>query len=102
MNYPREFIGEALGTFVLVLCGCGAVVGSVLFQAHHGLMPMACAWGPAAFSDRVGGFFFVYTLAPLLGGAGAALFFVKVLEPAMKHPSPRCDCETESQAGKAR
>ncbi len=32
MKYPREFIGEALGTFVLVLFGCGSVAVTVLFK----------------------------------------------------------------------
>jgi glycerol uptake facilitator protein len=41
----REFIGEALGTFLLVLFGCGSVAVSVLFGSHHGLMQVALAWG---------------------------------------------------------
>jgi len=45
MKYPREFIGESLGTFILVLFGCGAVAVSVLFDAHRGLMQVALAWG---------------------------------------------------------
>jgi glycerol uptake facilitator protein len=45
MNYNREFIGEALGTFMLVLFGCGSVAVSVLFDAHQGLMQVGLAWG---------------------------------------------------------
>jgi glycerol uptake facilitator protein len=41
----RGFIGETLGTFILVLFGCGAVAVSVLFDAHQGLMQVALAWG---------------------------------------------------------
>ena len=59
------------------------------------LVAWLMGWGDAAFPDRVGGFFHVYVLSPLLGGAVASLFFVRVLEPAMKHPSGRCDCETD-------
>jgi len=44
-GYRRELIGEALGTFLLVLFGCGAVAVSVLFHAHQGLMQVALAWG---------------------------------------------------------
>ena len=40
-------------------------------------------WGSAAFPDSVGGFFWVYILGPILGGAVATYFFTKVLEPAM-------------------
>ena len=43
MTYRREFIGEALGTFVLALFGCGSVAVSVLFNAHQGLMQVALA-----------------------------------------------------------
>ena len=45
MIYKREFIGESLGTFILVLFGCGAVAVSVLFDAHKGLIQVALAWG---------------------------------------------------------
>ena len=48
-------------------------------------------WRDAAFPDRAGGFLHVYVVAPLMGGVVASLFFVRVLEPAMKHPSDRCD-----------
>jgi glycerol uptake facilitator protein len=57
---------------------------------------VAClmGWGGAAFPDRVGGFLHVYVLAPCLGGVLAALFFVRVVEPAMRRPGGRCDRET--------
>lgn len=41
----REYIGEATGTFVLTLFGCGSVAVSVLFDSHVGLMQVALAWG---------------------------------------------------------
>lgn len=41
----REFAGEAVGTFLLVLFGCGSVAASVLFSANSGLMQVALAWG---------------------------------------------------------
>ncbi len=49
-----------------------------------------CGWGSAAFPDNEGGFFFVYILAPILGGALAALFFLYILEPLMKKKSQCC------------
>lgn len=45
MKWKRELIGESLGTFILVLFGCGSVAVSVLFQAHHELIAVALAWG---------------------------------------------------------
>jgi glycerol uptake facilitator protein len=49
-------------------------------------------WGDSAFPDEHGGFFLVYILAPVLGGIVASLFFVHILEPAMKQPSAKCNC----------
>jgi glycerol uptake facilitator protein len=40
-----EFVGELLGTFLLVLFGCGSVAVTVLFDAHMGLMQISLAWG---------------------------------------------------------
>ncbi len=57
------------------------------------LVAWACGWGDAAFPDHIGGFFYVYILAPIAGGIIAALFFVRVLEPAMKRSSPQCNCK---------
>lgn len=57
-------------------------------------------WGAAAFPDQSGGFFFVYILGPIIGGILAALFFVYVLEPAMKRSSIRCDCENDKSIKK--
>jgi len=45
MQRCREVIGEMLGTFMLVLFGCGAVSVSVLFGMYHGVMQVALAWG---------------------------------------------------------
>ncbi|MCL1919938.1 MAG: aquaporin family protein [Kiritimatiellaeota bacterium] len=45
MRHIRSWVGEALGTFILTLFGCGAVVVSVLFGAHVGLMQVAVVWG---------------------------------------------------------
>lgn len=45
MKLSKEFKGETLGTFLLVLFGCGSVATSVLFNAHQGLMQIAMVWG---------------------------------------------------------
>ena len=45
MKYKSEFLGEFLGTLILVLFGCGSVAVSVLFNAHQGLLQIALVWG---------------------------------------------------------
>ncbi|HWC89764.1 MAG TPA: MIP/aquaporin family protein, partial [Pirellulales bacterium] len=40
-------LGEAFGTFLLVLLGCGAVHTAVLLEAQHGLWEVAIVWGVA-------------------------------------------------------
>lgn len=57
------------------------------------LVAWLMGWGDAAFPDRVGGFFHVYVLAPVLGAVVAARFFVRVLEPALRTASEPCDCK---------
>lgn len=41
----RHFLGEVIGTFMLVFFGCGAVAVTVLFSAHMGLFQVAIIWG---------------------------------------------------------
>jgi glycerol uptake facilitator protein len=45
MKYPHEFAGELIGTFLLVLFGCGSVAVTILFSAHVGLLQVAAIWG---------------------------------------------------------
>lgn len=45
MAYKREFVGELIGTFILVLFGCGSVAGAVLFHANQALYEIAMTWG---------------------------------------------------------
>ncbi|MCL2688499.1 MAG: aquaporin family protein [Chitinispirillia bacterium] len=43
----KVFLGELIGTFLLVLFGTGSVAVSVLFGAHQGLFQIAIIWGIA-------------------------------------------------------
>ncbi len=45
MRFSKEFIGETLGTFILVLFGCGSVAVSVLFDSYYGIVQIALVWG---------------------------------------------------------
>jgi glycerol uptake facilitator protein len=64
------------------------------------MVAWAAGWGDAAFPDQAGGFFFVYILAPIVGGILASLFFVRVLEPAMNQPSTQCNCINDKKISK--
>lgn len=127
VNLPLAMFAEAFGTFLLVLMifalteGCnvgrpdnatapvfiGLTVSSVICLVapltQAGLNPARdfgprmvawiMGWGKAAFPDAVGGFFWVYMLAPVVGGCLAALLFVKILEPLMrKEGADPSDC----------
>ena len=41
------FIGEVIGTFILIFFGCGAVHAAVLWGAQSGLWQVAIVWGVA-------------------------------------------------------
>lgn len=45
MKPPHPFLGELLGTFLLVFFGCGAVANAVIFEAYTGLFQIAAIWG---------------------------------------------------------
>lgn len=45
LKHPHEFVGELIGTFLLVLFGCGSVAVTILFSAHVGLLQVAAVWG---------------------------------------------------------
>jgi glycerol uptake facilitator protein len=64
------------------------------------MVAWATGWGDAAFPDKVGGFFYIYILAPIFGGILASLFFVHVLEPAMKRSSVQCNCANDKSSKK--
>ena len=49
------------------------------------LVAFVMGWGDAALPDAVGGWFWVYILAPILGGVVAALLFKYILEPINKN-----------------
>jgi glycerol uptake facilitator protein len=47
MRFIHDFVGEFIGTLLLVFFGCGSVAVTILFSAHAGLFQMATIWGLA-------------------------------------------------------
>jgi glycerol uptake facilitator protein len=45
LGLATNFVGELLGTFILVFFGCGVVASATLFSAHTGLFQVAGVWG---------------------------------------------------------
>ncbi len=45
MSVLREYLGEAIGTFILVLFGCGSVAATVLLGVFNSLLEVAFVWG---------------------------------------------------------
>ena len=41
----KEFTGELLGTFILVLFGCGSVAVAILFGEYNSILQIGAAWG---------------------------------------------------------
>ncbi len=85
-------------TVTSIICVIGPLTQAGLNPARDlgpRLVAWLSGWGDAAFPDRTGGCFYVYVLAPLLGGMIASLFFVRLLEPVMKTQSARCGCEAD-------
>lgn len=56
------------------------------------LVAYLAGWGDAALPDEVGGWFWVYGLAPILGAGLATLLFKYVLEPINEGKNHNCGC----------
>ena len=56
------------------------------------LVAYLAGWGDAALPDKVGGWFWVYGLAPILGAGLSTLLFKYVLEPINEGKNHNCGC----------
>ncbi|RNC29364.1 MAG: Glycerol uptake facilitator protein [Candidatus Dichloromethanomonas elyunquensis] len=92
-NLTPIFIGLTVASIICLL----APLTQAGLNPARDLSPRMVAWifgwGNAAFPDRTGGFFFVYILAPIIGGQVAGFFFTKIIEPLMKKPAESCECQ---------
>jgi glycerol uptake facilitator protein len=56
MSYNKELVGEYIGTFIIVLFGCGSVASAVFLDSFGSLLEVAIIWGIgvaiAIFSTR--------------------------------------------------
>lgn len=89
-NLSPIFIGLAVTS---IICLIGPLTQAGLNPARDfspRLFSWLAGWRDAALPDRQGGFFWVYILGPVAGGASAALLFVSVIEPAMRAKSKEC------------
>jgi glycerol uptake facilitator protein len=44
-EYTSNFLGEMIGTLILVFWGCGSIAVTILFSSHSGLFQIAAIWG---------------------------------------------------------
>ena len=44
-EHVSNFLGELIGTSILVFFGCGSVAVTILFSSHSGLFQVAATWG---------------------------------------------------------
>jgi glycerol uptake facilitator protein len=91
-NLAPLFIGLTVTSLICLL----APLTQAGFNPARDLGPRMVAlifgWRNAAMPDAMGGFIWVYVLAPIVGAMGAGLFFTKVIEPLMKRDAVDCGC----------
>ena len=44
-EYTSNFLGEMIGTLILVFWCCGSIAVTILFSSHSGLFQIAAIWG---------------------------------------------------------
>lgn len=83
-NSAPVFIG---GTVFVIICIIAPLTQAGLNPARDfgpRIFSYLAGWGEAAFPDNQFGFFFVYILGPILGGAIASFIYSLVYKPAME------------------
>ena len=92
-NLAPIFIGMTVASVICLLAPLTQAGLNPARDFGPRLVAWIFGWGSSAFPDQVGGFFFVYIFAPILGGQAAGLFFTRVLEPQMNKKIEQCDCK---------
>lgn len=86
------FIGLAVASIIFLIAPLTQAGLNPARDLGPRIVAWIFGWGNAAFSDRNGGFFLVYILAPIIGGQAGGLLFTKILEPLMRTPKESCCC----------
>ena len=79
------FIGLAVASIIFFVAPLTQACLNPARDFGPRLVAYLTGWGNAALPDAVGGWFWVYILAPILGGTIAALLFKYILEPINKN-----------------
>ena len=91
------FIGLTVASIIFFVAPLTQAGLNPARDAGPRLVAYLMGWQSAALPDAVGGWFWVYILAPILGAALAALCFRYLLEPLLLSKSndrPACCCTT--------
>lgn len=84
------FIGLTVSSIIFFIAPLTQAGLNPARDAGPRLVAYLMGWESAALPDAVGGWFWVYILAPVVGGCLAALFFKYLIEPEMKRHN--CEC----------
>lgn len=86
------FIGLTVSSIIFFIAPLTQAGLNPARDAGPRLVAYLAGWRDAALPDDVGGWFWVYVLAPIVGSSLAALFFKYVLEPINKKKNHSCGC----------
>jgi len=87
------FIGLTVSSIIFFIAPLTQAGLNPARDAGPRLVAYLSGWGDAALPDGVGGWFWVYVLAPIIGSSLAALFFKYVLEPINEKKNHSCGCK---------
>ncbi len=91
-NMTPLFVGLTVTAIICVLAPLTQAGLNPARDFSPRLVAWLFGWGRAAFPDGIGGFFWVYMLAPVLGGQAAALLFTRGLQRLFKGATEACGC----------
>jgi glycerol uptake facilitator protein len=94
------FIGLAVMALISILAPLTQAGFNPARDFGPRLVAYLAGWGRMAIPGPQGGFFTVYILGPLVGGAASALIFRGLLQPLMGFPRIVCSCQDKESYDK--